>query len=225
MQLDLRSRREPEVGVLNLEKVRGKFRELAGAHQRSGVDKKRGQNFRVAMLACVHIQKEIGEGALQASAPTLVDCKARAGNFRGDGEVEYSGALPDFPVRLGHKIEFRRRAPAAHFDIVGGAVAHRHAGVRDIGDRQQQFTLCGVELRDAFVTLLDALGNLLHLREQRVRILLFLLQSRDFLASFISLSLELLGRGDQFAALFVEHAKRVKIESRAAFCGHLGKQI
>lgn len=97
--------------------------------------------------------------------------------------------------------------------------------MRDIGDRQQQFTLCGVELSDAFVTLLDALGNLLHLREQRVRILLLLLQPRDFLASFISLSLELLGCGDQFASLFVECAKRVQIERCAAFCGHLGKQI
>ena len=104
-------------------------------------------------------------------------------------------------------------------------MTHRHAGVRDIGNGQQQFALRGVELRNAFVALLDAFRNLLHLRDQGVGGLLFLFQPRDFFAGFVSLRLELLGRGDQFAALFVERAKRVEIESRAAFRGHLGKQI
>src|SRR6266850_1817301 len=44
------------------------------------------------MLARVYIEKKIREGALEARSPALVNGEARAGDFRGGGEIEYAGA-------------------------------------------------------------------------------------------------------------------------------------
>ena len=63
--------------------------------------------------------------------------------------------------------------------------------------------------------MLDALGDLLHFRDQRVGVLPFLFQASDFFAGLVALGLELLGRGDHLAALPVERAERLQIEFRA----------
>src|SRR5260370_1406163 len=114
VELDFGSWGEPEVGVLNLGQISGKFRQLARAGERRGVDQEGRQNFRIAVFAGVHVEEEIREGALEAGSPTFIDGEARACDFRGDGEVEDAGALADFPMWFGLEIEFRRRAPAAN---------------------------------------------------------------------------------------------------------------
>ena len=225
VQLDFRSRRQPEIRVLHLEKIGGEFRQLSGTHQRRGVHQKWRKNFGVAVLARVHIEKKIRQRAFQPRSPAFVDRKSRTGDLRGGGQIENSGALADFPMRLRREIELRRRAPAADFDIVVRAVPHRHAGMRHVRNRQQKLALRRVELSDALVALLDALRNLLHLRDYCVGGLLFFFQRGDFVAGFVALRLELLGRGDQFAPLFVERAKCVQIERGAALFRHFGEHI
>ena len=61
------------------------------------------------------IQEKIGQSAFQPGAPTFVDREARTGDSCGGFQVKNSGALADFPVRLGLKIEVRSCAPTADF--------------------------------------------------------------------------------------------------------------
>src|SRR5467141_5198205 len=65
VQLDFGRGREPEVGVFDFEEIGGKFGQLAGTHERGGVDQKGGKNFRVAVLMRMNVEKEIGKRALE----------------------------------------------------------------------------------------------------------------------------------------------------------------
>ena len=67
-QLDLGRRGEPEIRALKVKHVGGEFRQLTDAGQRSGVDQKRRKNFGVAVLARVHVQKEIRQSAFEPGA-------------------------------------------------------------------------------------------------------------------------------------------------------------
>src|SRR6266705_513607 len=93
VELDFGSWREPEVGVLYFEKISGKFRQLPCAGEGGGIHEERRQDFRVAMLAGVHVEEEIREGAFESGAPAFVNGEAGAGDFRGDGEVENARAF------------------------------------------------------------------------------------------------------------------------------------
>jgi len=50
-------------------------------------------------------------------------------------------------------------------------------------------------------------------------------ERRDFFAALFPLRFELLGRGDEFAALLVELAKSVQVQHGAAPLRHLGEVI
>src|SRR5438046_7735736 len=128
-------------------------------------------------------------------------------------------------MRLRRKIKLRRRTPTADFFVISGACAHGHGRMWNIGDGEEKFALRGVEFGDALVGLLDALGNLLHFGNEGISVFLLFLQAGDFLAGFIALRLELLGCGDEFAALFVELAKGVQVKRGATPFRHFGKDI
>ena len=173
----------------------------------------------------MYIEEKIREGAFETCSPAFVNGKARASNFRGDNEVKDAGTLADFPMRLRRKIKLRRRTPTADFFVISGACAHGHGRMWNIGDGEEKFALRGVEFGDALVGLLDALGNLLHFGNEGISVFLLFLQAGDFLAGFIALRLELLGCGDEFAALFVELAKGVQVKRGATPFRHFGKDI
>src|SRR6202158_6396247 len=126
------------------------------------------------MFASVDVEKKVGKGALEAGAPPFVNGETRSGNFRGGGKIENAGAFRNLPVGFGSEIEFGSRAPAANFDVVFSAVSDGDAGVRDIGDGEQQFALGGVQLGDALVGLLDEFRDLFLFREDGVGALLLL---------------------------------------------------
>ena len=94
-----------------------------------------------------------------------------------------------------------------------------------IGNGQQQFTLLGIKGGDLFVSLLDTLGNLLHLRDQSVGDLFFFLEAGDFVSGFIALGFQLFGCGNELAALLVELAEAVQIQGHAALPGHVGEDV
>src|SRR5258708_7605381 len=81
VELHFAGGRQPEIGILDLEKVRGKFRQLAGGKQGSAVDEEGRKDFGVAVLARVHIQEKIRQGAFKARTPTLVHREASTGNL------------------------------------------------------------------------------------------------------------------------------------------------
>jgi len=72
--------------------------------------------------------------SFEAGAQVPIDGETGARDFGGAFEVKNAKRLTQVPVRLGSEIESRRRAPAADFDIVLGAVANRNAGIRKVRD-------------------------------------------------------------------------------------------
>src|SRR5467141_51154 len=126
VKFHFRSRCKPEIGVLYFEEIGSELRQLGRAGEGFGVHKEGRQDFRVAGLAGVNVEKEIGERALEASSPALVNGEARAGDLRGSGEIEDACAFSDIPVRLWREIEFRRRTPAADFDVIGNKMSKGH---------------------------------------------------------------------------------------------------
>ena len=150
-------RRKPQVSALHVKHFRREFRQLAHAGQRSGIHQKRRKDFRVAVLARVHVEEKIGEGAFEPRAQPLVDGKARAGNFDGGGKIQDSGSLADFPVRPRLEFEFGRRAPAADFHIIGGGFSHRDARVRNIRHHQQEILQLFIERGDLLIFALNGL--------------------------------------------------------------------
>ena len=166
-EFDLGGGREPQIGAFEMKHVGGEFRQLANAGERSGVDEKRRQNFGVAVFARVHVEKEIGDGAFEARAESVINGETRAGDFHGGREIQNSGALADFPVRTRREIEFRRRAPAADFDVVGGDAPTGTLACGIFGIGQQEIAQLVVEFGDELVVALDFVGRFLHRREER----------------------------------------------------------
>src|SRR5882762_1456336 len=115
VQLDFRSGREPEVAVFDFEKIGREFGQLARTHERGGVDQEGGKDFRVAVLARMNVEKEIGESALEPSAPAFVDGETRAGDLCGRRQIQNARAFSDLPMWLRLEIKSWGSAPAADF--------------------------------------------------------------------------------------------------------------
>ncbi len=74
--------------VVAVEEVFGELGKLAGAEEGFGIDHVGGQDFGVAMLGCVEVEHEVGEGTLETGSLAVVDDEAGAGDFCGAVEVE-----------------------------------------------------------------------------------------------------------------------------------------
>ena len=86
--------------------------------------------------------------------------EARAG-ARGPLEVDDAERRAEFPVRLRFEVERARLADAAHFLVVGGARADRHARGRQVRYGQQErapLLVDRVEVRFELLDLLPALA-------------------------------------------------------------------
>ena len=104
---DFRRGDQPVIRALKLEKVFLEFGQLASAEKTGGIDHEGWQDFRISVLARVHIQHEIGERPFQLGAHSRVDGKARAGDFGGALEIQNSERRAQVPMRLGFEIEWR----------------------------------------------------------------------------------------------------------------------
>src|SRR5580700_377999 len=118
------------------------------------------------------------------------------------------------------EFEFRWRAPATRFHVVGGASPDRHARIWNVRNRQQELVQALVELRDALVKALDLFGYFLHPREDCLRILTGPLETGDFMACLVALRLQAFGRSDELATFGVQRSEGRKIERDAAIAAH-----
>ena len=73
------------------------------------------------MLARVHVEHEVGQRPLQPGAHAQVHGEPRARDLGGALEIQNAQRRAQIPVRLGFEIELARLAPAADFQVVGGA--------------------------------------------------------------------------------------------------------
>ena len=155
------------------------------------------------MLAGVQVEHEVGQGPLQARAQVPIHRKARAGNFRGSLQVEHAKVFPNFPVRLGSKVELQGRTPAADFHVLVRGLADRDARVRNVGDADENLPQAGFVFFGGLSQLLDLLAQFLGFGNQRSRILPTLLQFCDLFRGAISLGLHGLRAGDGLAPLSI----------------------
>ena len=130
--------------------------------------------------------------------------KARAGQLGGALQIEHAQLFAQLPMRLGREVELRRRSPAAHFDVVGLALADRHTVVRQVGNAGQDIA----QPRVGFFGDLLGFGNLLAqifgLVDQRGGVLLVLLELGDFFRRFVALGFQGFGFGDRGAAIEID---------------------
>ena len=95
----------------------------------------------------------------------------------------------------------------------------------NIRNNEKQVALLGVQFRNTLVHLLNALGKLLHFRENRIRALLGFFQARDFIAGLVALRFAMLIFGDQLAPLFIQRAKSLKVKRNIATFRHLREDV
>ncbi|MNG94387.1 hypothetical protein D3C79_533980 [compost metagenome] len=200
------SRDQVEVGLAfaaDLEQVFLELRQLAGALQGRGLHQVRGVVLLVAVLAGVQVDHELRQGAVQAGDRAAQHGKACARQLGGGFEVQATADFAKGDVVLDFKIEGLRRAPTTHFDVVVFAGTDRHAGVRQVGDGQQdaiQLGLNGVQLSLAGS---QFVGHALDVRHQRGDVFALGLGLADGLGTGVTLGLQLLGAGlHRLAALF-----------------------
>src|SRR5579884_2262584 len=96
--------------------LRCKFRKLANTGQRSGVDEKWRQIFRVAFPG-MHIEKEIRQRSFEPGALASVKRESGARDFCGARQIQNAGALAHLPMGPRHEIEVWRCTPAADLDV------------------------------------------------------------------------------------------------------------
>src|SRR5712691_1553684 len=225
VELDFGSGREPEVGVLDFEKVGGEFRELASAGEGGGVHQEGRQDFRVAVLAGVDIEEEIREGALKAGSPAFVNGKARTRDFRCSLQIQDPRARSNLPVRLRLKIKFRCHTPAPHLDILRRAVPDRYAGVRKIRNLEKHDFLLLCQFDGSEALDLDWLREGLHLSDERICIQIFFLEPSNLFAGLVPSRSERLRLRYELAAFLVERAKCVQVERGTAVLRHFRENI
>ena len=96
--------------------------------------------------------------ARDSRAPAPLSTANRApGHSRRALEVEDAERRPQVPVRLRLEIEHARLAVPPHFQVVGRALAHGHARVRQVGQRQQRLGPLLLNRVELDVELLDLL--------------------------------------------------------------------
>ena len=220
-QFHLGRRREPQVRAFQVEHVSREFRQLADSGEGSGVNQKRRQNFGVAVLPGVQIEKEIGEGAFQPRAESDIHRETRTRDFYRRLEIQNARAFAQFVMRLRREIKLRRRAPAAYFDIIRRGFSHRHARVRNIRNHQQKILQPLVQLADTHVVVLDGVGNFFHVRQQCSGVFARLFHSPNFVAGLVALRLQLFGGENELAAFGINLAEWRQVQRRATVARHL----
>src|SRR5689334_8084723 len=124
--------------IFNLEEICLELRQIACPKQAGRVDEKWRKNFRVSVLARVHVEKKIDQGALQTGAGSPIYSEAGAGDLRGALQIEDMQIGPQIPVGLRFEIKLSGLAPAMDLDVVVRTASNRNRFVRNIRDSGQQ---------------------------------------------------------------------------------------
>ncbi|MNV47999.1 hypothetical protein D3C71_1398860 [compost metagenome] len=155
------------------------------------------------MLTGVQVDHELRQGAVQACDRATQHSEAGAGQLGCGFEVQATADFAQGNMVLDLEVEGFRGAPAAHFDVVVFARPDRYAGVRQVGDGQDdtvQFRLDAIQFDLACG---QFIGHALDVRHQRGDVLALGLGLADGLGTGVTLSLQLLGAGlHRLAALF-----------------------
>jgi hypothetical protein len=173
----------------------------------------------------MRIEHELGERAVQTGQLSAHQGKARAGDFRGGGEVELAERFAEIDVILDGKVKDAWRAPAFDFDVVGFGFSDRHALVGQVGQQRQEGIEFLEQLAEAdFVGFQFALQRR-HLRHHRRGVFTAALEHADLLGEAVAAGLQILGAGLQGLALAFEVLESRSVEYETAPCQAFGKGI
>src|SRR6185436_17780244 len=195
---------EVEVVRFDLEQVSLELGQLPGAHQRLAAHHEGRQHLAVAVLAGVEVEHQRDERPLEPRAGAEVGGEARAGELGAALEVEDAEPRSEVPVRLRREVEARRLADDA-LDAVGALVgAHRHALVRQVGQRQLEARKLAFDGGELPFLRFDLALEPRHRRDRLVGVVALSLELADLLARRVAVALLLLDGADRGAALLVE---------------------
>ena len=118
--------------IVAVKEVLSEFRQLAGAEERAGVDHVGRQNFRIAVLAGVQVQHEVGQGALKPGTRAVVKGEAGTGDFGRAIEVEDVQGFAELPMGFGREVEGWLLAVTLDKTVAVLVGALRHVGLRQV---------------------------------------------------------------------------------------------
>ena len=166
------------------------------------------------MLARVQVEHEVHQRPLQLRAQIPVDGEARPGQFHRAFQIKNAEFGAQVPVRFGSELKLSGCAPAANFDILLGALANRHARVRQVGKARENIVQPRIEIRGSFFQRLNLLSQVLGLGHCGAGVLAALLQFCDLFRSFVAPGFAGFSLGDGLPALRVNFAKIFQHGSR-----------
>ena len=206
----------------DLEEILLELRQVAGAAQRRGVHEKRRLDLGIAMLTGVELEHEVDQRARQPRARADQHREPRAGHPRGALEIENPERGTEIPMRLRLEVEGPRLAVAAHFDVVGGARAARHAGVRNVRQRHHQRRALRLDLIGLDFELTDPLRARLVGGKDPGRVEPLALRPRDFVAGGVLFALQPFELRDQPAPARLERGELFELGVRIHATGSHG---
>ena len=171
---------------------------------------KRREDLPVAVLARVHVQHEIDEGALQPGPCAEVEREAGAGDLGGALEIQDAEARADVPVGLRLEVEARRLAPGLDHGVVRAVPADRYRGVRQVGDAHQQAVQPLLGLPERALELLDAAGDRAHLEDQRFGVFARFFHARDLVRYGVAAVPQFLDLQKRAAVKLVDFPERLQ---------------
>ncbi|MCY1415179.1 hypothetical protein D9M71_306520 [compost metagenome] len=163
----------------------------------------------------MQVDHELRQGAVQTGNRATQQGEAGTRELVGSFEVQAAADFAEGDVVLDFEVEGLRRAPAAHFDVVVFTGTDRYAGVRQVGDGQQdaiQLGLNGVQLSLAGS---QFVGHALDVRHQRGDVFALGLGLADGLGTGVTLSLQLFGAGLHHLAAFFQCLDARDIQAEA----------
>ena len=104
---DFGSRDQVEIVAFDAEQIVGELRELTGPPQRLGGDEKRDVDLPVPVLARVHVEHELDQGAVQARESSAEADESASGELRGQLEIE--PAESDAEIGVVQRLEVEAR--------------------------------------------------------------------------------------------------------------------
>ncbi len=145
------------------------------------------------MLVGVQVQHEVDQRALELRAGPHQDRESRAGDLGGALEINDAELGTEIPVRFRLEVEAAGIAPGAHDLVVGRALPHRHAAVRDVRQRLEQARALLLDRLQLDIERLDLLAALLVRLEDVRDVNALLLGARHLFARRVLLALERFG--------------------------------
>ena len=180
--------------------------ELADADHAVVADHEGRRHLGVAVLVHVQVKQVLDQRPLEPCAPAAVKQEAAAGELGAAREVHQPEAFAKLGVRLRFEIEVRLLAPMAKFHVVLLAGTGRDAGVREVGQAQQNVAQLGVGLGGLAVQRGNLVADVAHLGFFGLGLVGFFLahERANFLRGGVAPGLEILDGGDGFTALGVK---------------------